>query len=318
MSEVLVLVEHAAGEIKKVTYELLTAARALGEPAAVVAAAPGTASKLADGLKSYGAAKIYVAESGDVDGYQGAAQVAVLESLVDSASPAAVLIAATSDGKEIAGRLAVRTGSALLTDVVGVGDGGYEHSIFGGAFVVTSKANTEHPVITIRPGAVEAEQIDGAGAEEIVEVPSIDPAKHAKVLSREPIVGGDRPELTEASIVVSGGRGVGSAENFSVVEKLADSLGAAVGASRAAVDSGYYPNQFQVGQTGKTVSPQLYVALGISGAIQHRAGMQTSKTIIAVNKDGEAPIFEIADFGVVGDLFKVAPQLTEEVTKRKS
>ena len=318
MSEVLVLVEHTDGEIKKVTYELLTAARSLGDPSAVVAAAPGTAAKLADSLKAYGAEKIYVAESDDVDGYQGAAQVAVLESLIESVDPVAVFIAASADGKEIAGRLAVRTDSALLTDIVGIDGGTAEHSIFGGAFVVTAKAMTVHPVITVRPGAIEAEQVDGAGTEESIEVPSIDAAKNAKVLSREPIVGGDRPELTEASIVVSGGRGVGSADNFEVIEKLADSLGAAVGASRAAVDSGYYPNQFQVGQTGKTVSPQLYVALGISGAIQHRAGMQTSKTIIAVNKDAEAPIFEIADYGVVGDLFKVAPQLTEDIAKRKS
>jgi electron transfer flavoprotein alpha subunit len=318
MSEVLVLVDHADGEIKKVTYELLTAARELGEPSAVVAGAPGTASKLADSLKSYGAAKIYVAESDEVEKYLGGVEVAVLESLISSASPAAVLIAASADGKEIAGRLAVRTDSALLTDVVGVGaDGTAQHSIFGGAFVVTAKANTEHPVITVRPGAVESEQADGAGTEETVDIPELS-GRHASVTSREPIVGGDRPELTEASIVVSGGRGVGSADNFSVIEALADSLGAAVGASRAAVDSGYYPNQFQVGQTGKTVSPQLYIALGISGAIQHRAGMQTSKTIIAVNKDAEAPIFEIADFGVVGDLFKVAPQLTEAITKRKS
>ena len=317
MSEVLVLVDHADGEIKKVTYELLTAARALGEPSAVVTGASGTAAKLADGLKSYGAAKVYVAESDEVEKYLGGVEVAVLKSLVEEKSPAAVLLSASADGKEIAGRLAVRTDSALLTDVVAVhSDGSAVHSIFGGAFSVTAKANTDHPVITVRPGAVDAEQADGAGAEENIEVPALE-GRHATVTSREPIVGGDRPELTEASIVVSGGRGVGSADNLEVVEALADSLGAAVGASRAAVDSGYYPNQFQVGQTGKTVSPQLYVALGISGAIQHRAGMQTSKTVIAVNKDPEAPIFEITDFGVVGDLFKVAPQLTDEVKKRK-
>lgn len=317
MAEVLVLVEHAEGAVKKVTAELLTAARKLGEPSAVVVGAPGTAAPLIDALKEAGAAKIYIAESDDVDKYLITPVVDVLASLVESASPAAVLLAANADGKEIAGRLAARIGSGLLVDVVEVKEGNTAvHSIFGGAFTVEAQANGDTPVITVRAGAVDAEPAAGAGEQVTVEVPA--PAENAtKVTSREPAVAGDRPELTEATVVVSGGRGVGSAENFKVVEELADSLGAAVGASRAAVDSGYYPGQFQVGQTGKTVSPQLYIALGISGAIQHRAGMQTSKTIIAVNKDEEAPIFEIADYGVVGDLFKVAPQLTEAIKARK-
>ena len=225
-----------------------------------------------------------------------------------------MLVPASVDGKEIAGRLAIRLGSGLLSEVVDIdGEGVASHSLFGGTYDAKAKVTKPTPVVTVLPGSIEAEQASGAAAVEQVEVPA---PSGAKITGRQPAEPGDRPELTEASIVVSGGRGVGSAEQFDVVEKLADTLGAAVGASRAAVDSGYYPHQFQVGQTGKTVSPQLYIALGISGAIQHRAGMQTSKTIVAVNKDPEAPIFEIADYGVVGDLFTVAPRLTDEITKR--
>jgi len=318
MSEVLVLVDFAAGEVKKVTHELLTAARVLGEPSAVVVGAPGSAAMAKDALARYGAAKVYVAESSDAASYLITPSVDVLVSLVERVSPAAVLLAASADGKEIAARVAVRTGSGLVSDAIGLdGDGVATQSVFGGAYAVRSRAVAGTPVITVRPGGVEAVEAEGAAVEEAVEVPAVDPAKSARITDVQPVTGGDRPELTEATVVVSGGRGVGSADNFAVVEALADSLGAAVGASRAAVDSGYYPHQFQVGQTGKTVSPQLYIALGISGAIQHRAGMQTAKTIIAVNKDAEAPIFEIADFGVVGDLFKVAPQLTEEMLKRR-
>ncbi|MGW5917653.1 electron transfer flavoprotein subunit alpha/FixB family protein [Nocardia fluminea] len=317
MAEVLVLIEHADGAVKKVSTELLTAARALGEPSAVVTGPAGTADKLAAALAAGGAEKIYVAESDDIEGFLVTPKVDVLAGLVDSAAPAAVLVAASAEGKEVSGRLAARIGSGLLVDVIGVSaDGSATHSIFGGAFTVEAKATGDVPVISIRPGAVEAAPQAGAGEQVVVEVPAQEDGV-VKVVSRDPIVGGDRPELTEASIVVSGGRGVGSADNFAVVEALADSLGAAVGASRAAVDSGYYPGQFQVGQTGKTVSPQLYIALGISGAIQHRAGMQTSKTIVAVNKDEEAPIFEIADYGIVGDLFNVSPQLTEAVKSHK-
>jgi electron transfer flavoprotein alpha subunit len=317
MAEVLVLVEHSEGAVKKVTSELLTAARALGEPSAVVVGAPGTAAPLVEDLKAAGAAKIYVAESDDAEKFLITPYVDVLASLVDSAAPAAVLLPATADGKEIGGRLAARLGSGVLSDVVEVKSGGTGvHSIFGGAFTVEAKVTAGVPVITVRPGAVEAAPSAGAGELVTVEVPA--QAENAtRIISRQPAVAGDRPDLAEASIVVAGGRGVGSADKFVVVEELADSMGGAVGASRAAVDSGYYPGQFQVGQTGKTVSPQLYVALGISGAIQHRAGMQTSKTIVAVNKDEEAPIFEISDYGIVGDLFSVTPQLTEAIKARK-
>ena len=318
MAEVLVLVEHAGGSAKKVTLELLTAARALGEPSAVVLGAPGTADAIVERLGEYGAAKVYAAESDDVDSFLVAPKAEVLAKLVAEKQPAAVLVASTSEGKEVAGRLAVKLESGLLTDVTSINaDGTAGQTIFAGAVLVTSKVRTGTPILALRPNSVAPEPAAGAGAREDVEVSVSDAARGAKVLDRVVEAKGSRPELAEASIVVSGGRGVGSADNFKVVEELADSLGAAVGASRAATDSGFYPHQFQVGQTGKTVSPQLYIACGISGAIQHRAGMQTSKTIVAVNKDAEAPIFELADYGVVGDLFNVLPQATEEITKRK-
>ena len=250
MAEVLVLVEHADGAPKKVTAELITAARKLGEPSAVVIGKPGTAASLTDGLKEAGAAKIYVAEADDAENYLITPYVDVLASLVESATPAGVLLAASADGKEIGGRLAARIGSGLLVDVVDVKEGAKAvHSIFGGAFTVEAEATGETPVITVRPGAIEAEPAAGAGEVVNVEVPA--QAENAtKITKREPAVAGDRPELTEATVVVSGGRGVGSAENFTVVEDLADSLGAAVGASRAAVDSGFYAGQVQVGQSG--------------------------------------------------------------------
>jgi electron transfer flavoprotein alpha subunit len=318
MASVLVLVEHAGGTVRKVTLELLTAARSLGEPAAVVVGALGTAAALAGTLAEYGATTIYAAESDEVDGFLVAPAAEVLSGLVGTVAPAAVLVASTPEGKEVAARVAIRTGSGLLTDAVGVdAEGTATQNVFGGAVIVRSRVRRGTPIITIRPNSVAASPQPAQPATEAVAVELSDAARGARVLERVVEEKGSRPALTDASIVISGGRGLGGAENFALVEKLADSLGGAVGASRAATDAGWYPHQNQVGQTGVTVSPQLYVAVGISGAIQHRAGMQTSKTIVAVNKDPEAPIFELADFGVVGDLFQVVPQLTDEIIKRK-
>ena len=320
MAEVLVLVEFNpdGSGVRKTTLEALTAARALGEPSAVVAAAPGTAAGVKEALAEYGAVKVYVAESADIDGHLVAPKAEILAQLVASASPAAVVIPSSPEGKEVAARLAVKTGSGLLTDVTEIAaDGTATQVAFAGSVIVHSKVTTGTPIYTLRGNSVTPEPAPAAGTEETVDVALTDAAKAVRVTDRVVETKSSRPELTEASIVVSGGRGVASAENFAIIEALADSLGAAVGASRAAVDSGFYPHTFQVGQTGKTVSPQLYVAVGISGAIQHRAGMQTSKTIVAINKDPEAPIFELADFGVVGDLNTVVPAATQLITARK-
>ncbi|GAA4088817.1 electron transfer flavoprotein subunit alpha/FixB family protein [Actinomadura miaoliensis] len=316
MAEILVLVDHVDGEVKKVTLELLTLARRLGEPAAVWVGPGYEGAK--DRLAEYGAAKVYVAADEELTSYVVAPKAALLAQLVQNGSPGAVLVSATGEGKEIAGRLAVKTGSGVLTDVVDVAEGFVgEHSIFGGAIIAHAKVTKGTPIIAVRPNSIAPEAAPATPAEEQVSVTLSDTDKAARIVEKVVQEKGERPDLTEAAIVVSGGRGVGGAENFKIIEDLADSLGAAVGASRAATDAGWYPHQFQVGQTGKTVSPQLYVAVGISGAIQHRAGMQTSKTIVAINKDPEAPIFELVDYGVVGDLFQVAPQLTEEINKRK-
>jgi electron transfer flavoprotein alpha subunit len=317
MSEILVLVDHVDGAVRKTTNELLTIARRLGEPSAVFVGSPSDDAVAA--LKGYGAEKIYVVDDAEIKGYLVAPKAEVLQQLVEKTGAGAVLISSNAEGKEIAARLAVKIESGLITDAVDVqaGDGGpvTTQSVFAGNYSVTARVTKGTPIITVKPNAATPEQADGAGAVEQVAVTISDAAKAAKIVASEPRKATGRPELTEAAIVVSGGRGTGG--NFEPVEKFADSLGAAVGASRAAVDSGWYPHSFQVGQTGKTVSPQLYVAAGISGAIQHRAGMQTSKTIVAINKDEEAPLFELVDFGVVGDLHSVLPAATEEVTKRK-
>ena len=317
MAEILVLVDHADGAVKKTTLELLTLARSVGEPSAVFVGAGADAAIPV--LAEHGAAKVYVADAPELTEYLVGPKAAALAAVVAQASPAAVLISSSAEGKEVAGRLAVKLDSGVITDAVGLaGDLSATQSIFGGSVIVTSKVATGTPVITVRPNSSPVETAPAAGERVDVSVDLSAADKAAKVTGSVEQARDARPDLAEAAIVVSGGRGVGGAENFTLIEQLADTLGAAVGASRAATDAGWYPHQFQVGQTGKTVSPQLYIANGISGAIQHRAGMQTSKTIVVVNKDPEAPIFELADYGVVGDLFTVVPQLTEEIKKRKN
>jgi len=318
MTEVLVLVDHVGGAVRKTALELLTIARRLGEPSAVFIGPGFDAAK--ETLAQYGAEKVYRVESADVSDYLVAPKAEVLAALVGSAALAAVLITSSPEGKEIAARLAIKTESGLITDAVDVqaGEGGavrtYQ-SVFAGGFTVQASVTKGTPIVTVKPNSAAPEAVSGAAADQVVEISISTTAKAARITDSQPKAATGRPELTEAAIVVSGGRG--TAGDFSKVEEFADSLGAAVGASRAAVDAGWYPHSNQVGQTGKQVSPQLYVAAGISGAIQHRAGMQTSKMIIAVNKDEEAPIFELVDFGVVGDLFTVLPQATKAVTATK-
>jgi electron transfer flavoprotein alpha subunit len=316
MSEILVVVDHAEGAVKKPTYEMLTLAARLGEPSAVFIGPGGKAAEVAEAVKKYGAGKVYVVDDEALKGYLVAPKAEALQQLVEKTSAGAVLIASSAEGKEIAGRLAIKTGSGLITDAVDVEAGPVTtQSVFAGNYTVKAKVTQGTPIITVKPNSTAPQEADGAGEVEEVSVTISDAAKGAKIVNSQPRTATGRPELTEAAIVVSGGRGTGG--KFEPVEDLADALGAAVGASRAAVDSGWKPHSYQIGQTGKTVSPQLYIAAGISGAIQHRAGMQTSKTIVAVNKDEEAPIFELVDFGVVGDLHTVLPAVTEEVKQRK-
>jgi electron transfer flavoprotein alpha subunit len=319
MSEILVLIDHADGAVKKPTYELLTLARRLGEPSAVYIGPADQSSEATEKVKKYGAEKVYVVDDSPIKGYLVAPKAEVLQQLVEKASPGAVLVPSSFEGKEIAGRLAIKIESGLITDAVDVEaeDGApvTTQSVFAGNYTVKAKVTKGTPVITVKPNSATPEEAEGAAAVEEFSATISDAARGAKVVASQPRKSTGRPELTDAAIVVSGGRGTGG--EFGAIEEFADALGAAVGASRAAVDSGWIPHSFQIGQTGKTVSPQLYIANGISGAIQHRAGMQTSKTIVAVNKDEEAPIFELVDFGVVGDLHKVLPAATEQINERK-
>ncbi len=316
MSTVLILADFSGDHATKTTAELATAAARIGSVSAVVLAPAGKGAALAATVNQGPISNVIVVESNDFASHGVAAVADALAGVVKDKSPAALLIASHAFGKEVAARVAVLTQSGIITDAVDVAaDATATQLVFGGSTTVHSHVSQGTPIITVRPNSIDADVSAASPAIENATAAISDIAKKATIASSQPPVKGGRPELTEANIVVSGGRGTDG--NFSAVEAFADLLGAAVGASRAATDAGWYPHSHQVGQTGKTVSPQLYVACGISGAIQHRAGMQTSKTIVVVNKDPEAPLFDIADFGVIGDLFNVLPQATAAVAAKK-
>ena len=317
MANILFLIDHDGSKVAKTAGELASFAKRAGSSIGVILTNNGAGDSLASQLSGIEMDRLIVVENDEIAKHGIAAAVSALSQVVAKENPDTVLVASSARGKEIAGRLALRIGGGVITDAIDFrSDLSTTQSVFGGSFTVNAKVKVGTPVVTVRPSSIEAGSASTAAAIEKFQVTIDGKDKSVTISNSQPPVKGGRPDLTEAKIVISGGRGTNG--NFAEVEAMADLLGAAVGASRAATDAGWYPHTHQVGQTGKTVSPQLYIACGISGAIQHRAGMQTSKTIVAINKDPEAPIFDLADFGVVGDLFAVLPQAREAIKAKRA
>jgi len=319
-----IIIEQKDGVVRQVSKELLSEGRKIADTAGeqLVAVVPGSGvSDIADTAASYGADKVILIDDEKLKDYTTGAYTSVLNAAIRNGDPAAVLIGNTAVGKDLAPRLAQRLGVGCASDCTGFAYDAEKFLVFTrptyGGKVITEVSTDARPVLaTIRPNTFSAAAPDDSKkAEAVSESYDIDAADLRAVIKDILIQASERPELIEANIIISGGRGMKGPENYAILEELADVIGAAVGASRAAVDAGWIDQKFQVGQTGKTVSPTLYIACGISGAIQHLAGMGTSKVIVAVNKDPEANIFTLADYGIVGDLFDVVPLLTEEFKK---
>jgi electron transfer flavoprotein alpha subunit len=326
MGELLVLIDHSEGQPRKLALQMLAAAtQVAGETGDTVAAVwlGEGASGAAEVLGRHGATKLYSWDSPDAFAYVTLPQVEALEQVLETSGAEILFFPSTNHVKDVAARLAVRTDGGVITDATGIAvvDGKVQATkeVFGGELITRCTfADGKKQFVGISNNAFAAAETGGGPAEVVeLDVALSELATASKVTSVEKQVSADRPDIAEAAIVVSGGRGLGREDGFELIERLADLLGAGVGASRAATDAGWYPHRYQIGQTGRTVSPTLYIGSGISGAIQHRAGMQTSQNIVAINKDGEAPIFQIADFGIVGDLYKVVPKLIEELQARK-
>ena len=320
MSKIVTFIETSPeGAVTNTAAGLIGAAYRIGTPVAVAVVSDRVSTQLIEELGSYGAAELYLVSSDRLGAVLGGPQLEALVSAVDQFAPTAVLLPNTVGGRDIAARLAVRSGGALLVDVVDLqkGERGvvYTQSVLGGSYTVESTVDAGLLIVTVRRGSIE-DHPEPTTPTVIHATVDVDVDAFGEILSVEQTERSGRPDLRGATRVVSGGRGLGSKDNFALVERLADTLGAAVGASRAAVDAGFVPQSAQVGQTGVTVAPELYIALGISGAVQHRAGMQTAKTIVAINKAEDAPIFQVADFGIVGDVFAVVPQLIEAIKAR--
>jgi electron transfer flavoprotein alpha subunit len=316
MANVLVFIDNPGDALKKSSLELLTLGRSLGETA--VALNGELHSDVSAAFAEYGVSVVVRPSAQDLDDYLVAPKAAYLAAAVAATGAGTVILDNSPEGKEIAARLGIRLSAGVITDVVAVDADGTAHkSVLAGSYTTAAKVTTPVSVLTVKANNVTPEPAAAPSSPEeaTIGVPADSTAAAARITDRQLKTASGRPDLTDARIVVAGGRGLDG--DFGPVEQLADALGAAVGASRAATDAGWISHDAQVGQTGKTVSPQLYISAGISGAIQQKAGMQTAKVIVAVNKDAESPVFEIADFGIIGDLFDVLPQATEEIKKRK-